>query len=65
MQIVPDDGKATVLSADAALSGLAGAVAPIVGTSLYHILGYKMFSVAGGLLITIMLLLVHAGILKC
>lgn len=42
LQKVPQDGQATILSVDAALSGLAGAVAPFIGTSLYPILGYEV-----------------------
>ena len=65
VQIVPEDGKAAVLSVDVALLGLAGAVAPFVGTSLYSTVGFIVFSGVGGLLITVMLLLVHTGILAC
>ena len=65
LQIVPEDGKAAVLSVDVALLGLAGAVAPFIGTSLYSTVGFIVFSGVGGSLITVMLLLVHTGILAC
>ena len=65
VQIVPQDGKASVLSVDLALTGLAGAVAPFVGTSLFGTLGFVVFSAIAGVLITVMLVLVHAGILIC
>ena len=65
VQIVPQDGKASVLSVDLALTGLAGAVAPFVGTSLFGTLGCVVFSAIAGVLISAMLVLVHAGALIC
>lgn len=65
VQVAPEDGKAGVLSIDAALAGVAGAIAPFVGTSLYGTLGYGVFSGGGGLLIMLMLLLIHTGELAC
>ena len=63
MQIVPEEGRAMVLSSDAGLSGLAGAVAPFMGTTLWHIVGFKFFGLTSACLMAATVLLVHAGFL--
>ena len=64
MQIVPIDDRATVLSADAAVGGSVGVIAPLAGAALYSRLGFVYFGGTGCVLTAVMLLLVHFGVLS-
>ena len=62
---MPADSKGTVLAMDASLSAAAVMVAPVIGASLYELVGFPSVGIAGGSTVLVTLCLVHLGILEC
>ena len=63
-QVVPEDSRASVLSADAAVTGSISTVDPLLAALLYQRFGLPALGMFGASMTAVMVLLVQIGVIS-